>query len=145
MPRFTTSSMLLIWTLLLLIIGYVALLLRYHYRTADSITILQCTADTFNSELLRERQPIVCEDMGKTAIFSVLRGAEITPDIQAEVFGNLGHFAPRFGRPRPIKRIQLKCAQTSHTDNAISEEFARCVCQAESREKVAEQCSEHLK
>lgn len=121
--------MILVWTVVLLLVGYTILFLRYHYRTADTITILQCSADTFNTELLRERQPIVCEDLKNTTMFSVLREGELTPEVQADVLSNLSHFSPRFGRARPIQRIQPKRIKPKCTDNHASRKsFVRSLC-----------------
>ena len=37
--------------------------LKYFYRTVDDIDILLCSASNFNSELLDERQPLVCREL----------------------------------------------------------------------------------
>lgn len=121
-----TSTIILCWALALLFIGYLVLLYRYHYRTPDTITILQCTADDFSPDLLRERQPIVCKGMGDTSVFATLRRtspssqpppsatADITTDANHQaVYTRLQHIAPWFSTPQPIRPVTPTPATTS--------------------------------
>lgn len=119
-----TSTIILCWALALLFIGYLVLLYRYHYRTPDTITILQCTADDFSPDLLNERQPVVCKGMGDTSVFATLRRssplslsatADITTDADHHqaVYTRLQHIAPWFSTPQPIRPVTPTPATTS--------------------------------
>ena len=107
----STSTLILLWAIALFIIGYLVLLYRYHYRTPDTITILQCTADDFSPDLLRERQPIVCRGMGDTTVFATLRASlsssttasPVSTADQDTVYSRLQHIAPWFATPQPIQ------------------------------------------
>jgi len=115
----TTSTIILCWTIALLIIGYVVLLYRYHYRAPDTITILQCTADDFRPDLLNERQPVVCKGMGDTSVFVALRqtGQYVqSADTHQAVYTRLQHIAPWFSTPQPIRPVTPTPDTTSPTD-----------------------------
>ena len=101
--RKSPSRFLWLWAVVLFVAVYIALLLRYHYRHPKTMSILQCTATTFSSELLRERLPVVCSDFETTNTFETLAQPEWTPSSSADIFHNMQHFAPRFGQPQPIR------------------------------------------
>jgi len=92
-----------VWAIVLVVVVYIVLLLRYHYRYPKSISILQCTAGTFTSELLIERLPVVCSDFDATSMFDMLSRPDWSPDHSAELFRKMRHIAPRFGHPKPIQ------------------------------------------
>lgn len=96
----TTSSIVLLWAVVLVVLGYAGLLLRYHYRTPDTVTILQCTPETFHADLLRERQPLVCTGMDTTSVYADLR--DHLPAHDASIYARL-RSAPWFGRGRPVR------------------------------------------
>lgn len=106
------SWLLWIWAVVLVVFVYLALVLRYHYRHPKSVSILQCTADTFSAELLRERVPVVCSAFDETSMYQTLSSADWKPSRSDEVYIRMQHFAPRFGEPRPIR---------AHTPDSASE------------------------
>ena len=63
---------LFVWIATIVLVVYSLFVLRYYYRIPqadEDITILQCTSDTFKSELLRERMPVVCRGVGALEVF----------------------------------------------------------------------------
>lgn len=69
------TSIIVAWIGLLCVLVYFMFVVRYYYRipsTDDELTIIQCTADTFKADLLRERMPIVCRGVGTIEAFASL-------------------------------------------------------------------------
>lgn len=117
----TSSAILLLWALLLALLAYAYVALRYYYRTPTTITVLQCRATDFRADTLSERQPLVCAAVGDTEFFvELLRHADhaeehtgdaprspfhLPPTSAATVYARLQHFAPWFGRRAPIALV----------------------------------------
>ena len=80
--RMLRTSIIVAWIGLLCVLVYFMFVVRYYYRipsTDDELTIIQCTADTFKVELLRERMPIVCRGVGQIEAFASLLNSNETP------------------------------------------------------------------
>jgi hypothetical protein len=76
------TSIIVAWIGLLCVLVYFMFVMRYYYRipsTDDELTIIQCTADTFKADLLRERMPIVCRGVGTIEAFASLLNSNENP------------------------------------------------------------------
>lgn len=77
MPR---TAIIAAWTCVLLIVVYLMFVVRYYYRVPDvdePVTIIQCTAATYTTSLLRERMPVVCRGVGALDGFQALKSTDI--------------------------------------------------------------------
>ena len=99
MPTLRTSVILVVWVIVLVVIAYMCVLMRYHYRVHDTVTILQCTTDTFHTELLRERQPLVVRGFVDTGVYTSLCARPIPHD---DVHQRLQHITPWFCSAQPV-------------------------------------------
>lgn len=120
MPTLRTSVILVVWVVVLVVIAYVCVLLRYHYRVHDTVTILQCTTDTFHTELLRERQPLVVRGFADTGVYTSLHARPIPHD---DVHRRLQHITPWFCGAQPVR------VHTSDVKHAQSIADARLLVQ----------------
>jgi hypothetical protein len=110
----TPTHYILLWTSLLVVGVYLLLAVRYQFRTSADVTVLQCTADTFRVDLLRERQPVVCGGFADTRVFEKLRAAaaataSATAD-DAAIYQHLAHIRPWFSHPEPVYRQTVRPA-----------------------------------
>jgi hypothetical protein len=97
-----TAVYITIWFLVLLVIVYGVLVWRYCNRVVDNVVVLQCTHDTFQTELLDERQPLVCQGFEKTSVFGKLaEGGDAE-----EVYTRVRHLCPWFCSPAPVRTIR---------------------------------------
>lgn len=101
----STRACIFVWIVILLIIVYSALLFRYCNRVVDtdSISVLQCDAEVFQSDLLDDRLPLICSGFDKTHTFSllyVLQPKE-NPNNQ-EIYSGLQHICPWMSSPLPV-------------------------------------------
>ena len=97
-----TAVYITIWVLVLLVIVYGVLVWRYCNRVVDDVVVLQCTHDTFQTELLDERQPLVCEGFDKTSVFGKLTAGGDS----ADVYTSVSHICPWFCSPTPVRTLR---------------------------------------
>jgi hypothetical protein len=97
-----TAVYITIWVLVLLAIVYGVLVCRYCNRVVDEVVVLQCTHDTFQPELLDERQPLVCDGFDETSVFGKLTSGGDSTD----VYTSVSHICPWFCSPVPVYTLR---------------------------------------
>ena len=111
------TGVILLWILVLILIVYFVLCVRYHYRIAKDVTLLQCSHDSFEVSLLDERQPIVCDGFEHTQVFQKMKqniststSASASP--KQDIYAHLKHIQPWWSTPQPIRTLQLSPNQS---------------------------------
>lgn len=76
--RWTTWSLAALLAVLTAVVVYLCMCVRYYYRTVpcSDVSIVQCTAATFDPAMLSDRQPIVCRDVAIDSLLAANNDAE---------------------------------------------------------------------
>ena len=99
-----------VWVTLLIVAVYAALIVRYCNRVVEGVTVLQCTNVSFKTELLDERQPIVCARFNGTHTFRLLKSepGRVRHIPVDQAYEGLQHLCPWMCSPVPLREIPLQ-------------------------------------
>lgn len=89
----SSTVVIMVWASILLILLYMIFVVRYYYRIPEEsvpLTIIQCTADTYTPNLLREKMPVVCRGIGELATFKALAVRISTKHSNTVLESNIG-------------------------------------------------------
>ena len=119
------TGVILLWILVLILIVYFVLCVRYHYRIAKDVTLLQCSHDSFEVSLLDERQPIVCDGFQHTQVFQKMKqntSSSTSTLPKQDIYAHLKHIQPWWSTPQPIRTLQLSPNQSFPSPSGPSRE-----------------------
>lgn len=95
--HWTTWSLAALLAVLTAVVVYLCMCVRYYYRTVpcSDVSIVQCTAATFDPAMLGDRQPIVCRDVAIDTLLAANNDAEAYATLAIHGL---------FYRPQPLHR-----------------------------------------